>query len=82
MYIVSGCKNGNYDLFGDVHRVDLKSLIEGNEQMPLVWEKVVQNNTNLRRWGQSCEVFDGKIYIFAGRISQSSDTNNFIVYNP
>lgn len=31
MYIVSGCKNGNYDLFGDVHRVDLKSLIEGNE---------------------------------------------------
>ena len=31
MYIVSGCKNGNYDLFGDVHRVDLKSLVEGSQ---------------------------------------------------
>jgi hypothetical protein len=27
MYIISGCKNANYDLYGDIHRVDLQNLL-------------------------------------------------------
>lgn len=44
MYVLSGCKNGNYELFGDIHRVDLKGLLEEDHERPLVWERVVKNN--------------------------------------
>lgn len=43
---------------------------------------MMSNCKGLERWGHSSDVFDGKIFIFAGRVSQTTDTNDILVYEP
>jgi hypothetical protein len=42
---------------------------------------VIENNKNLERWGHTSDVYNAKIYIFAGRISSSTDTNEILVFD-
>lgn len=36
----------------------------------------------MERWGHSCNVFQGKIYICAGRISLTNDSNELFEFDP
>lgn len=43
---------------------------------------MVSSNPKLERWGHSSDVYDGKIFIFAGRVSDNADTNDVLVFRP
>lgn len=79
-YVAGGCY-GNYSLLGDVHRLDLQPLLEGRSA-DLQWECVVSGNKLLERWGHSCDVFEGRLYFWAGRVSANSDNQDLLEFDP
>ena len=36
----------------------------------------------MERWGQSSCVYQGKVYIFAGRVNSTTDVNDLLVFDP
>ncbi len=42
----------------------------------------MSNNSNLERWGHTCDIYNNKMYIFAGRINSTSDTYEMMVFDP
>jgi hypothetical protein len=75
---VAGC-HGKYRCLGDVYSLNLKPLLAGEPLKELKWveRKLKGASSFLSRWGHSSVVFDGKIYVFAGRFS--SDLNDVLV---
>ena len=73
-YIIGGC-NYKYSLIGDVHRVDLKELFEKHKYDGYNWECIVSQSSLLERWGHSCNLINGKVYIIFGRVSLFADSN-------
>lgn len=39
-------------------------------------------NKILERWGHSSSLYNNKLYIFAGRISSTTDTNDILIFDP
>ena len=76
-FVVAGC-HGKYRCLSDVYSLDLAPLFETGSVKQLKWtERKVKGASFLSRWGHSSAVFDGKIYVFAGRFS--SDLNDVLV---
>ena len=76
-FIVAGC-HGKYRCLSDVYSLDLSPLIQTGQLGELKWvERKLKGASFLSRWGHSSTVFDGKIYVFAGRFS--SDLNDVLV---
>ena len=42
---------------------------------------VYKGNKILQRWGQTVEFYEGKIYIFGGRINSTTDDSELIEYD-
>jgi N-acetylneuraminic acid mutarotase len=78
--VIGGCRD-NYELIGDIHRVDLKALFEAEKTTGFVWERMIEADKNLERWGHTCEVYNHKIYVFAGRVSQTTDANDILAFD-
>ena len=75
--MVAGC-HGKYRCLSDVFSLDLTPLLEPGKGDELKWvERKLKGASFLSRWGHSSVVFDGKIYVFAGRFS--SDLNDVLV---
>lgn len=75
--MVAGC-HGKYRCLSDVYSLDLTPLLETGDTSNLRWvERKLKGASFLSRWGHSSAVFDGKIYVFAGRFS--SDLNDVLV---
>jgi len=81
MFIIGGCY-GNYLLLGDIYKVNLTNLTEKNQYNGFKWEIVATNSKALERWGHSCDVFKGKVYICGGRISLTNDSNELLELDP
>lgn len=74
---MAGC-HGKYRCLSDVYSLDMTPLIETGNIDKLQWvERKLKGASFLSRWGHSSVVFDGKIYVFAGRFS--SDLNDVLV---
>lgn len=80
-YIFAGC-TGNYQLLGDAYRVNLKRLFESGDCSNYRWETLVPRNKMLERWGQSSNVYNGKIYISFGRVSAHADNSDTLCFDP
>jgi hypothetical protein len=80
-YVLGGC-TGNYQLLGDIHRVDLSRLFEENAFSDFSWECVNRKSKQLERWGHSSNVYHDKIYLSCGRISANSDSNDTYCFDP
>lgn len=80
MFVVAGC-HGKYRCLSDVFSLDLTSLLETGNTKELRWvERKLKNSSFLTRWGHSTSVYNGKIYVFAGRFS--NDLNDLLVIDP
>ena len=44
MYIIGGCTGYNYDMLGDIYRVDLERLIKDGKNNGFVWECLDSRN--------------------------------------
>ena len=76
-FVVAGC-HGKYRCLSDVYSLDLTPLLETGKTDQLRWtERKLKGASFLSRWGHSSVVFEGKIYVFAGRFS--SDLNDVLV---
>ena len=36
----------------------------------------------LERWGHSCTVYDGRVFVWGGRVSSTRDTNDMLIFEP
>lgn len=80
MFVVAGC-HSKYRCLSDVWSLDLTPLLETGKTQELRWvERKLKNAAFLTRWGHSTSVFNGKIYVFAGRFS--NDLNDLLVIDP
>lgn len=76
-YVIAGC-HSKYRCLSDVYCLDLTPLLQTGNTQDLKWtERKLKGASFLSRWGHSSSVFDGKIYVFAGRFS--SDLNDVLV---
>jgi hypothetical protein len=76
-FIIAGC-HSKYRCLSDVYSLDLTPMLETGNTDGLKWnERKLKGASFLSRWGHSSAVFDGKIYVFAGRFS--SDLNDVLV---
>lgn len=76
-FVIAGC-HSKYRCLSDMYSLDLSPLLAGGEMGELRWvERKLKGASFLSRWGHSSAVFDGKIYVFAGRFS--NDLNDLLV---
>lgn len=77
MFVIAGC-HGKYRCLSDVYSLDLTPLLETGSPQQLRWvERRPRGASFLSRWGHSSAVYDGRIYLFAGRFS--NDLNDVLV---
>jgi hypothetical protein len=77
MFIIAGCY-AKYRCLSDLYSLDLTPLLETGSTQRLRWvERKPRGASFLSRWGHSSAVYDGKIYLFAGRFS--NDLNDVLV---
>lgn len=80
MFIIGGC-HGRYRSLNSIYSLDLSGLIENQNYSSLKWKEIKTDGASfLTRWGHSSTVYDGKIYVFAGRFS--NDLNDLLVIDP
>ena len=76
-FVIAGC-HSKYRCLSDVFSLDLTPLLETGSTKKLQWvERKLKGSSFLSRWGHSSAVYDGKIYVFAGRFS--NDLNDVLV---
>lgn len=81
-YIFAGC-TGNYQLLGDAYRVNLKRLFESGDYISNYrWEMLASRTKILERWGQSSNIYNGKIIISFGRVSACADNSDTLCLDP
>lgn len=77
MFIIAGC-HGKYRCLSDLYSLDLTPLLETGSAQQLRWvERKPKGASFISRWGHSSAVYDGRIYLFAGRFS--NDLNDVLV---
>lgn len=42
----------------------------------------MSSGTLLNRWGHSCLLFEGRVYIWGGRVNATKDANDLLVFDP